>query len=76
MIRYIKPFEVIFSRNNLSGMHISAMCHNWNVYKYFCPLSVEIQDSISHQSSGLNTLSVESNISQSSYITITQVCYI
>ena len=24
-IRYIKTFEVIFNRNNLSGMHISAM---------------------------------------------------
>ena len=33
-------FEVIFSRNNLSRMHISAMWHSWNVYKYFCPLSV------------------------------------
>ena len=40
MIRYIKKFEVIFSKNNLSGMHISAMWHSWNVYKYFCPLSV------------------------------------
>ena len=41
MIRYIKTFEVIFSINNLSGMHISTMWHSWNVYKYFCPLSVQ-----------------------------------
>ena len=40
MIRYIKTFEVIFSRNNLSGIHIYTMWHSWNVYKYFCPLSV------------------------------------
>ena len=40
MIRYIKTFEVIFSTNNLSGMHISAMWHSLNVLKYFCPLSV------------------------------------
>ena len=42
MIRYIKTFEVIFSRNNISGMHISDMWHSLNVYKYFCPLSVHI----------------------------------
>ena len=41
MIRHIKTFEVIFSRNNLSGTHISAMWHSLNVYKYFCPLSVD-----------------------------------
>ena len=40
MIRYIKTFEVIFSTNNLSGMHISTMWHSLNVLKYFCPLSV------------------------------------
>ena len=40
MIRYIKTFEVIFSTDNLSGMHISAMWHGLNVCKYFCPLSV------------------------------------
>ena len=33
-------FEVIFSTNNLSGMHISTMWHSLNVLKYFCPLSV------------------------------------
>ena len=38
MIRYIKTFEVIFSRNNLSGMHISAMWHSWNVYNTFVRL--------------------------------------
>ena len=42
MIRYIKTFEVIFSRNNLSGMHISTMWHSLNVLKYFCPLSVHL----------------------------------
>ena len=42
MIRYIKTFEVIFSTNNLSGMHISTMWHSLNVLKYFCPLSVYI----------------------------------
>ena len=41
MIRYPKTFEVIFSTNNLSGMHISTMWHSLNVYKYFCPLSVQ-----------------------------------
>ena len=40
MIRNIKTFEVIFSTNNLSGMHISTMWHSLNVLKYFCPLSV------------------------------------
>ena len=25
--RYIKTLEIYFSRNNLSGMYISAMCH-------------------------------------------------
>ena len=40
MIRYIKTFEVIFSTNDLSGMHISTMWHSLNVLKYFCPLSV------------------------------------
>ena len=40
MIRYIKTFEVIFSTNNLSGMHISTMWHSLNVLKYFCSLSV------------------------------------
>ena len=40
MIIYIKTFEVIFSTNNLSGMHISTMWHSLNVLKYFCPLSV------------------------------------
>ena len=39
MISYIKKFEVIFSTNNLSGMHISTMWHSLNVLKYFCPLS-------------------------------------
>ena len=42
MIRYIKTFEVIFSTNNLSGMHISTMLHSSNVLKCFCPLSVYI----------------------------------
>ena len=41
MIRYIKTFEVIFSTNNLSGMHISTMWHSLNVLKYFCPLSID-----------------------------------
>ena len=40
MIRYIKTFEVVFSTNNLSCMHISTMWHSLNVLKYFCPLSV------------------------------------
>ena len=43
MIRYIKTFEVIFSTNNLSGMHISTMWHSLNVLKYFCPLSVYME---------------------------------
>ena len=42
MIRYIKTFEVIFSTNNLSGMHISTMWHSLNVLKDFCPLSVYV----------------------------------
>ena len=42
MIRYTKTFEVIFSTNNLNGMHISTMWHSLNVLKYFCPLSVYI----------------------------------
>ena len=44
MIRYIKTFEVIFSTNNLSGMHISTIWHSLNVLKYFCPLSVSQQE--------------------------------
>ena len=42
MIRYIKTLEVIFSTNNLSGMHISTMWHSLNLLKYICPLSVYI----------------------------------
>ena len=42
MIRYIKTFEAIFSTNYLSGMHISAMCHSWNVYKSFVRLVYSI----------------------------------
>ena len=48
MIRYIKTFEVIFSTNNLSGMHISTMWHILNVLKYFCPLSVYVANKIYH----------------------------
>ena len=35
MNRYIKMLEVIFSTDNLSGMHISAMWHSLNVLNYF-----------------------------------------
>ena len=49
MIRYIKTFEVIFSRNNLREMHISAMWHILNVYEYFCPLSVYVVGEIEFQ---------------------------
>ena len=44
----IKTFEVVFSTNNLSGKHISAMWHSLNVYKYFCPLSVYVMSILSN----------------------------
>ena len=46
MTRHFKTFEFIFSKNNLSCTHISAMWHSLNVYKYFCPLSVFIESKI------------------------------
>ena len=75
MIRYIKMFEVIFSRNNLSGMHISAMWHSWNVYKYFCPLSVFVFG-IYIYSQGLWRLSGWSGFNLTNFGIINIVCMI